>query len=136
MKKSFKSRNISVYIVRISAAKEFRDSAPCLDCYRKMKELGVKRIIYSVNDGIIKMNLRDYTPTAMSLGRQFIENGYNTIFRDRKAERQISYNSDNDSYVSDPIDSASVTSSSSDVSNSSHKSRKYKKPRRWKKHRI
>ena len=103
MKKSFKSRNISVYIVRISAADEFRASSPCIDCYRKMKELGVKRIIFSIDDGIVKMNMRDYTPTTMSLGRQFIENGFNAIFRDRRAERLISYNTDTDSYISDNI---------------------------------
>ena len=79
-----------------------------------MKELGVKRIIYSVTDGLVKINLKDYTPTCMSLGRQFIENGYNTIFRDRKRERMITYNTDTDSYISDESsiksdDSSSVT---------------------------
>ena len=118
MKKSFKSRNISVYIVRVSSANEFRDSSPCLDCYRKMKELGVKRIIYSVNDGIIKTNLRDFKPSVMSLGRQFIDNGYNTIFRDRKSERQITYDSETDSFVSD---SSSIASSSSDTTQPSIK---------------
>ena len=79
-----------------------------------MKEMGVKRIIYSVTDGLVKINLKDYTPTCMSLGRQFIENGYNTIFRDRKRERMITYNTDTDSYISDESsvksdDSSSVT---------------------------
>lgn len=112
MKKSFKSRNISVYIIRVSAANEYRASSPCLDCYRKMKELGVKRIIYSVNDGLVKINLKDYTPTCLSLGRQFIENGYNTIFRDRKRERMITYNSDTDSYISDASSTKSEDSCS------------------------
>ena len=95
----------------MSAANEYRSSSPCLDCYRKMKELGVKRIIYSVTDGLVKINLKDYTPTCLSLGRQFIDNGYNTIFRDRKRERMITYNTDTDSYISDATSVGSDSSS-------------------------
>lgn len=91
-----------------------------------MKELNVKRIIYSVNDGIVKTNLKDFAPTVMSLGRQFIDNGYNTIFRDRKAERQITYNSETDSFVSD------TSSISSDSSHDTISKRKYKRFNKYK----
>ena len=136
MKKSFKSRNISVYIVRVSSAYELRDSSPCLDCYRKMKELGVKRIIYSVNDGVVKMNLKDFTPSVLTLGRQFIDNGYNTIFRDRRAERLINYNSETDSYLTSDVESVSGSSTDGSVSSkSTHNSKSYKslpkKRRMW-----
>ena len=95
-----------------------------------MREMGVKRIIYSVTDGLMKVNLRDFSPTCMSLGRQFIENGYNTIFRDRKKERMITYNTDTDSYISDlssvgSDDSSSVSSLS--TSSQTTKSKKRKK---------
>jgi hypothetical protein len=82
-----------------------------------MKEMGIKRIIYSIDDGLIKINLKDFTPTCLSLGRQFIENGYNTIFRDRRNERQILYNSDTDSYISDK--SSVISDKSSVISDTS-----------------
>lgn len=66
-----------------------------------MKELGVKRIIYSVEDDIVKINLKDFRPTCFSLGRQFIQNGCHTIHRDRIGERQITYDNDTDSYITD-----------------------------------
>ena len=80
-----------------------------------MKEVGVKRIVYSVNDDLVKTKLKDYVPSCMSLGRQFIENGFNPIYRDRAPERQIVYDCDKDSYTSDTAsDSTSVISSGSD----------------------
>ena len=102
-----------------------------------MKEMGVKRIIYSVTDGLIKVNLKDFTPTCMSLGRQFIENGYNEIYRDRKGERQITYNTETDSYVSDmssvSSDDSSTVSSLYSLSSRRAKSKKKKRFHKCKK---
>ena len=39
-----------MYIVRIGP-NGMKDSAPCVDCSTKMKELGIKKIIYSNSDG-------------------------------------------------------------------------------------
>lgn len=77
------------------------ESAPCKDCYIKMCELGIKNIIYSALNKdnkvvIIKQKLRDYKPKTISLGRQFIDNGFVTIYRDRAFERILH---DGDTYT-------------------------------------
>ena len=94
------------------------DSSPCADCYNKMRQLNVKTIVYSRTNGeIVKQRLRDYKPKVISLGRQFINNGYNAIYRDRADERFISY--DDNEYNNDDDDTRSVTSYSSGTSYSS-----------------
>jgi deoxycytidylate deaminase len=76
-----KTVNITVYVVRIKGSDgskkcehyNMAESAPCIDCYNKMKNIGVKNIVYS--DGknkIIKTKLRDYKPISESCGRRFI----------------------------------------------------------------
>lgn len=73
------------------------DSSPCADCYNKMCQLNVRTIVYSSTNGeIVKQRLRDYKPKVISLGRQFINNGYNAIYRDRATERFISYEDDDE----------------------------------------
>lgn len=66
------------------------DSSPCVDCYNKMCELNVRTIVYSSTNGeILKQRLKDYTPKVISLGRQFINNGYNAIYRNKAHERKL-----------------------------------------------
>lgn len=72
-----------------------------------MKEVGIKNLIYSGTNGeILKQRFRDYIPKVYSLGRQFILNGYATIYRDSGITRTIHYDDDSD-------DTKSVSSSSS-----------------------
>jgi len=72
------------------------ESAPCRDCYEKMRIIGVKNIVYSAetNTGIklVKQRLRDYKPKTITLGRQYIDGGFKTIYRDKAHERIINYN--------------------------------------------
>ncbi len=71
------------------------DSAPCLDCFHKMIALNVKTIVYSsVNGNIVKQRLVDYKPKVYSLGRHFINSGYETIYRDSAPQRVIQYDDD------------------------------------------
>lgn len=46
-----------------------------------MKEFGIKQIIYSTNNGIIKKKFRDYTPKIETLGRLYIKSEFNIIHR-------------------------------------------------------
>lgn len=71
--------NINIYVVRYSSYHGIRNSAPCLDCYKKLIQFNIKYIIFSVsNTEFIKVKLTNYTPTQPSLGRRFIEAGYDS----------------------------------------------------------
>lgn len=88
--------NVTLYIVRrMKGLQTIADSAPCLDCFHKMLALNVKTIVYSsVNGNIVKQRLVDYKPKVYSLGRHFINSGYETIYRDSAPQRVIQYDDD------------------------------------------
>lgn len=51
---------------------------------------GVKNVIYSEDDGsYTKIKLVDYKPQTISLGRQFIEAGFKTIYRANAHKRKL-----------------------------------------------
>lgn len=82
--------NINVYVIRYTNGSGIKSSAPCKDCYEKMIQFGVKKIIYSEDDGsFIKTKLIHYNPKTISLGRQFIEAGFKTIYRANAHKRQL-----------------------------------------------
>lgn len=85
--------NFTVYVVRTSSYGEMVDSAPCMDCYERMKEIGVKKIVYSSGTAgeITKLRFKDYVPKTITLGRQYINGGFAPIYRDRADERIINY---------------------------------------------
>ena len=47
-------KKLKLYIVRIDSKGELRDSRPCLSCFNKLKELGIKKVIYSTQDSNIE----------------------------------------------------------------------------------
>ena len=48
-----------------------RESAPCMDCSIKMKELGVKKVIYTnAEGGITSCKVSDYETARRSTGRR------------------------------------------------------------------
>lgn len=81
-------KTLVVYIVRCSKSGIIGDSAPCFDCYEKMKDYGIKKLIFSSGKGVdgkgeyLKMRFRDYKPRQKSLGRFYIELGFKQIHRD------------------------------------------------------
>lgn len=120
-------KNLTVYVVRKSKSGIIGESAPCYDCYEKMKELGVKSLVYSTEDGgFEKIRFRDYTPKQKSLGRYFIETGYKQVHRNQvnKTIIDTSGNMVVDNYIlgDDDDDSSSVISNSSGYSSSSYSS--------------
>ena len=45
-------RNITVIVIRFSAG-NIHNSKPCIDCCGMLKQLGIKRVIYSIENGVI-----------------------------------------------------------------------------------
>lgn len=63
-------KKITIYVVRISP-KGLKDSAPCVDCTNKMKQLGIKKVIYSnAEGGITLCKLKDYETTKKTRSRK------------------------------------------------------------------
>lgn len=136
-----KKSKLNVYVVRKkNNGSIMGESAPCLDCYKKMMEIGVKNIIYSAEteNGIelIKQRLRDYTPKTITLGRQFIDGGMVPIHRDKAHLRIIETTntsssddseSDNGSVCSDTsYQSTTTTTSYISIKSKKNRNRKYK----------
>jgi len=74
---------LTVYVVRVAGTIQtnIRASDPCLDCFNKMKELGIKKIVYSCEGSYVKCLLNNYIPTRICLGRAFISSGMKPITR-------------------------------------------------------
>jgi deoxycytidylate deaminase len=72
-------KKITFYIVRINKKDEFRDSGPCIDCSKVLNKCGLKKIVYTTNNSIIKTSLSNYTPTQTTSGRAFINRDYNHL---------------------------------------------------------
>ena len=67
------TKQINLYIVRISSVGEVMCSAPCIDCFFKMKEFNIKSLVYIGHDGdIIKRNFEDFHTTHHSSGSKAI----------------------------------------------------------------
>ena len=70
-------KKITLYIVRLSYNGTIHDSAPCKDCTKTLQQLGIKRIVYSNNDGdLTSCKMHEYIPKSSSLGRRFIESDF------------------------------------------------------------
>jgi len=51
-------RRMRLYVARRSAEDGYVESKPCFHCYSKLKEMGVKRIMYSGSDCFCRMDTR------------------------------------------------------------------------------
>lgn len=67
------SKKITLYIMRRSSAEELACSAPCIDCFLKIKEFNIKYIIYVGHDGEMKKrNLDTFETSHVSSGKRAI----------------------------------------------------------------
>jgi len=74
LKKNIKKK-ISLYVVRLSVrGTEIMQSDPCIDCYAKMQQFGIKNITYSDRNGNLhKTPLSSFTATHKCSGSIAIE---------------------------------------------------------------
>ena len=92
-----------------------------------MLEIGVKTIVYSITDGIKKMRLTDFKPLCSSLGRLFIQNGFNTVYRNQQREHSSMLHRFHSESTSDSSSIYSDTTVSSGDTTPSKTKRKKKK---------
>ena len=87
-------KKIKLYIVRINKKEELRSSAPCVDCYEMLKQHGVKKIVYSTGTGFQKTNIKDFIPTQITTGRNFLNGSYDKP-SDKPLDKPSDKSSDN-----------------------------------------
>ncbi len=64
---------LTVYVVRTDASHRYKESAPCRDCMKVLKDVNVKKIIFSENDGTFtKTNPASYSTNHVSLGNRHL----------------------------------------------------------------
>jgi len=70
-------KKITLYVVRVSNNGIIHDSAPCSDCHKTLTQLGIKRVVYSNEEGdFTSCKMSEYVPKSLSLGRRFIESDF------------------------------------------------------------
>ena len=67
LRKRRKMNKLTMYIVRNSRGR-LGNSAPCLICYKNILKSGIKKIVYSTNEGIINCNINNYNTNHLSSG--------------------------------------------------------------------
>jgi len=72
-------KKIKLYIVRLNRDGELKDSRPCVNCYNKIKEFGIRKIIYSTADSCIECKkVSEYHTERLSFGYSYIINNLTT----------------------------------------------------------
>jgi hypothetical protein len=62
-------RKVTIYIVRVSNSGQLKSSGPCINCLSVIKEVGIRKMMFSEDDGSIKeYNTNEYTRVHLSLG--------------------------------------------------------------------
>ena len=61
-------------MVRTDAESELKESAPCIDCMKVIKTLGIKRVVHTTKDGFnIIQTPATHIATHRTEGRRFID---------------------------------------------------------------
>ena len=62
-------RKVTIYIVRLSSSGGLKSSGPCINCLTMIKEVGIRKMIFSEDDGSLKEhNTSEYNYVHLSLG--------------------------------------------------------------------
>lgn len=64
-------KKATIYIARVAGEGDrLKESGPCIDCLKKIKSLGVKRMVFSTNTGTFEVhNPQDYHKVHTSSGK-------------------------------------------------------------------
>ena len=63
-----------IYVVRTDMSHNYRGSGPCINCLEVLKDLRIKRIVYSKQDGTFEsVSLLNYNTTHVTHGNRFLK---------------------------------------------------------------
>ena len=78
-KKNFYRNKFTIVVIRINNNNELRSSNPCAHCVNVMKLFGIRKVIYSTNDGNFISELLDNIQTNNSVGYNSLDLVLNTL---------------------------------------------------------
>ena len=65
-------KKTTLYIARSDKENKLKESGPCIDCLNLIKQLKIKRIIYTVENGVLISNPEEYIVNHISNGRRHL----------------------------------------------------------------
>ena len=78
-----------MYIVRVSYNGNIHDSAPCHDCHKILTDMGIKRIVYSNDEGdLTSCKMTEYIPKSLTLGRRYINSDFTLGLKREKQKKE------------------------------------------------
>tara|TARA_B100001996_G_scaffold305985_1_gene247157 strand:- start:727 stop:1011 length:285 start_codon:yes stop_codon:yes gene_type:complete len=73
-------KKMVLFVARLDKMDNLKDSQPCGHCYKVIKKLGIKKIVYSTDQNNYDYcKTVDYEPSSISLGYSYIRDGYKKI---------------------------------------------------------
>jgi deoxycytidylate deaminase len=66
-------KKTTLYIVRTDNEGNYKNSAPCLNCFTVITELNIKKIIFSTEDNFQICKPTDYHTTHVSSGNRYMQ---------------------------------------------------------------
>ena len=78
MKKAEKARSkrIDIFVIRINKQEKLRNARPCHNCLQMMKDVGIRRVYYSVTNDIVCEKVSDMVSIESSTVTMMVEKSY------------------------------------------------------------
>ena len=84
-----KFKDIVLYVVRLDAYGRFTNSAPCMNCFKVISELNIKKIVYSMDDNKFNMcKPCEYETTHLSVGNRLLVNEINSMKENKNPNKK------------------------------------------------
>jgi hypothetical protein len=78
--KKGKTVKYDIFVIRVDTSNNLCNARPCYNCLQMMKDIGIKRVYYSVNNNIICEKVNDMVSiNASNVARRFDVMYYNAI---------------------------------------------------------
>lgn len=71
-KRDKKFKKIVLYVVRLDSNNKLKESAPCIDCMKRINTMNVKRVIHSTNSGSIVVQPTNVCVNHTTTGRRVL----------------------------------------------------------------
>ena len=82
-------KDIVLYVVRRDACGKFTNSAPCVNCFKVISELNIKKIVYSMDGNEFNMcKPCDYETKHVSVGNRILLNELNSMKENRNPNKK------------------------------------------------
>ena len=83
-------KDIVLYVVRRDAYGNFTNSAPCVNCFKVISELNIKKIVYSINDNKFNMcKPCDYETKHVSVGNRILLSEVNNMKENKNSNKNL-----------------------------------------------